>query len=150
MKSIIRYSTLIPLLASLSFAAMAAPASDASIETLLALTKSEAALNTMHAQIEPVMTQSIRQAFGAKSLTAEQQRAVDTAVKRSVEIMRSELSWTSMKPEVVTIYRETFSQDEVDGMIAYYRSPPSMAAVEKLPVVMQRSNAFVLARMPAP
>lgn len=144
-----RTSGLMPMLACLSFACVAASASNASVETLMALTKSEATIDAVYAQFEPVMTQSMQQAFAGKSLSAEQQQNVKKAEKQAFEIMRTELSWVSMKLEVVKIYQDTFLQDEVDGVTAFYRSPPGIAVVEKLRTVMQRSNAFVMARMPA-
>ncbi|MEO9102929.1 MAG: DUF2059 domain-containing protein [Burkholderiaceae bacterium] len=138
------------MLACLSFACVAAPTSDASIETLLTLTKSENTLNAAYEQIVPVTTQSIPQALAGKTLSTQQPQGVETAVQQAVEVMRTELSsWASVRPDVMKIYQGTFLQEEVDGMIAFYRSPPGIAVVEKLPTVMQRSNAFAMARMPS-
>lgn len=131
---------------------MAAPTSDASIETLLTLTKSENTLNAAYEQIVPVTTQSLPQpqALAGKTLSTQQPQGVETAVQQAVEVMRTELSsWASVRPDVMKIYQGTFLQEEVDGMIAFYRSPPGIAVVEKLPTVMQRSNAFAMARMPS-
>ncbi len=127
---------------------MAAPTSDASIETLLTLTKSENTLNAAYEQIVPVTTQSIPQpqALAGKTLSTQQPQGVETAVQQAVEVMRTELSsWASVRPDVAKIYQGTFLQEEVDGMIAFNRSPPGIAAVEKPPMVMRRSSAFVTA-----
>ncbi len=137
------------MLACLSFAGTAAPASHASIEALLELARSEATVDSIHAQIEPVMTQSMRQAFAGKSLSVEQQRVIDTTAKQAIETLRTALSWASMKPEVVKTYQKTFLQEEIDGAIVFYQSPAGKATIDKLPLVTQRPNAFVVARMPA-
>ena len=57
------------------------------------------------------------------------------------DIMREELSWSKMKPQYIRIYQESFSQEDVEGFIAFYRSPAGQAYVDKMPIVMQKSMA---------
>lgn len=132
-----RSFALLALLTSLS--AHGAPASPASIETLLTVTKSEAMMESMYAGMEQLMRQSITQTLQGKSLTAEQQRILDAAPTKFASVMRDEMSWQKMKPLYVQLYSETFEQDEVDGMLAFYESPAGKALINKMPLVMEKS-----------
>ena len=40
------------------------------------------------------------------------------------------------------LYRDTFEQEEVDGLLVFYASPAGQAYVNKMPVVMQKSMAL--------
>ena len=125
-----------------SFTVQAAPASQESVESLLTVTKTEALIESMYAGMDQMMRQSLNEAFRGKSLNEEQQRAVNTIVTRSLAVIKEEISWQKVKPLYVELYRETFLQSEVDGMLAFYASPAGKAVIEKMPIVMQKSMAL--------
>jgi len=52
-----------------------------------------------------------------------------------------------MRPLYIQIYQETFTQEEIDGLIAFYKSPAGVAFVDKMPVVMQRSMSIMQSRI---
>jgi len=122
-----------------SFVVQAEPASQKSVEALLTVTKVEAMMDSLYSGMDQTMRQSISQATQGKSLSAEQQRALDAVPAKFVAVMREEMSWQKMKPLYVQIYRETFDQEEIDGMLAFYASPAGKAVITKMPVVMQKS-----------
>src|SRR5205823_10830451 len=82
-----------------------------------------------------------------KSLSDEQRRYLEAAPRQFVTIMREELSWESLKPMYIEIYRDSFTQEEIDGLIAFYQSPVGMAFVNKMPIVMQKSMTSMRTRM---
>lgn len=45
------------------------------------------------------------------------------------------------------IYRKSLIQREVDGMIAFYKTPAGPAVIKKLPLIMQNSMAEVTQMM---
>lgn len=142
----------LPLIAILfvaSFACHGAQPTVDSIETLLKMTKVESLLDTMYGQMEQMMRQGMTQAVAGKNLSAEQQRVLETAPRQFAAVMKSELSWASLKPIYLDIYRATFTQDEVNGMIAFYRTPAGAATINKMPVVLQKANAAMQGRLPS-
>ena len=132
---------------TLSCAALAAPPTDASVESLLVLTKSEALLETMYGDLERLMRQGMQQAIGERPMSAEQQRVLDAAPREFAKVMREEMGWAKMKPMFMDIYRDSFDQEEIDGLIAFYRSRVGQSFVNKMPVVMQKSMAATQVRM---
>jgi hypothetical protein len=89
----------------------------------------------------------MQQAAQGKTLTAEQQRIFDAVPARFVAVMRAEFGWAKMKPMYVQLYRDTFEQEEIDGLIAFYRSPVGQAFTSKMPLIMQKSMALTQAQM---
>jgi hypothetical protein len=132
--------TLAALLVSLT--ANAAPASQTSVEELLAATRVEAMMDSMYAGMEQTMRQGMTQATQGKELSAEQQRVLDRFATRFGAVMREDMSWQKMRPLYVQLYRETFDQEEIDGMLTFYASPAGLAVVNKMPMVMQKSVAL--------
>ena len=129
------------------WSAYAAQPSAESIETLLSITRVEALLDSVYSNTEQVMRQAMSQSMAGKTLTPEQKRFLDTAPKRFADVMRDELSWASLKPMYVQIYQESFTQEEIDGLIAFYGTPTGQATINKMPVVMQKSMAGIQTRM---
>ena len=135
-----RFLTLAALLASL--AVHAAPASQESVENLLAATKVETMMDSMYAGMDQLMRQGLKQASQGKPLSPEQQRVLDGLPAKFVAVMRDEMNWQKIKPLYVQLYRDTFEQEEIDGMLAFYASTAGQALVNKMPVVMQKSMAL--------
>lgn len=119
----------------------AAPPTAESVETLLALTKTQRLLDGMYANIDQVMRQSMRAAMQNEAPTPEQERAMDGMSRKFATIFREEMGWSKLRPMYVRIYQDSFTQEEVDGLIAFYRTPTGNALVDKMPVVMQKSMA---------
>ena len=127
--------------------AHAAPASEESIDKLLAITKTEALMESMYGSMEQVMRKSLAQAMQGKPVSEEQQRFLDGVPVRFVAVMKEELAWAKLKPQFVQLYRDTFEQEEIDGLIAFYGSPAGQALIHKMPVVMQKSMAMMQSMM---
>ena len=139
----------ITLLASLIFASLAhcAPASQESIDRLLVDAKVEKMLDTMLVNIDQVMRRSMEAATLGRPLSPDQRRVVDATAARFVQVMRDEMTWDKLRPLYVQIYQESFTQEEIDGLIAFYESPAGVAFIEKMPVVMQKSMSIMQSRM---
>ena len=140
---------LITLLASLIFASLAhgAPASEESIDRLLADAKVEKLLDTMLVNVDQVMRRSMEASMPGQQLSPEQRRVIDATATSFVQVMREEMTWDKLRPLYVQIYQESFTQEEIDGLIAFYESPAGVAFIEKMPVVMQKSMSIMQSRM---
>ena len=52
--------------------------------------------------------------------------------------------WITMRPQLVTVYSETFSAEEIDGILAFYQSPAGHALLDKRPVIMSKTMALLM------
>jgi len=53
--------------------------------------------------------------------------------------MAKEMSWDSMKDDFISIYAETYTKEELGGLIKFYKSPVGRAFIKKQPELMKRS-----------
>ena len=125
-----------------SLGAYASPPSQASIENLMAATKAETMMDSVYSVMEQVMRQGMKQAAQGQSLSAEQQRALDAVPAKFMAVMRDEMNWQKLKPLYVQLYRDTFDQEEIDGMLVFYATPAGQAVINKMPVLVQKSMAM--------
>jgi len=116
---------------------IAAPASDEKIKELLAVSHAQKIVDGMMTQIDSVMNNSIQQALQGKTPTPAQQQAIDKMRKNVVSLVRSEVSWQKMEPIYIRIYKESFTDDDVVGIINFYKTPAGEALLDKMPVLMQ-------------
>jgi hypothetical protein len=130
-----------------AFSALAAEPTDASVDKLLTLTKAESLMESIHGNVEQNMHQGMKQATAGKKLTEEQTRFLDNAQKKFADSMRQELTWASLKPTYIKIYKETFDQEEIDGLTAFYSTKVGQSYINKMPVAMQKTMAAVQQRM---
>jgi hypothetical protein len=144
------------ILVSFAFAliplfAQAAPASTESIEQLLATAQVEKMVDSMLAQMDGVMKSMALQALDAKKLSSEDRRKAEAKMNdvfaKITPVLKSELSWPRLKDMYVQIYRESLTQEEVDGLIAFYGTSAGKALLEKMPIIMQKSMAAMQQRM---
>jgi hypothetical protein len=128
------------------------PPSDATLKELMELTEMRKLVDAMPTQIVSSMDVYIQQALQGKAATPRQQQAVDTMKKKLADLFASELSYDKMMSMWLPVYRETFSDEEVVGMIAFYKTPAGQAVIHKMPAlmknVMQTQQQLMLPLMP--
>ena len=125
----------------------AAPPSDQSIEQMMKVAHIQAMLDQMLTQMDAGMQQGMQQALKGKDPTPAQRAKMAEFQKKLSAMMKDELSFAKTKDIYVQVYRETFTQEEINGIIAFYSSPAGKAMVEKLPVAMQKAGTLMQARM---
>lgn len=134
---ILRRAVVTLLLCSTS--AFAAPASEGSIKQLLEVMQSQKLIDAMQAQIEALMNNSIQQALKGKVPTVKQQQAINNMKSRMVAIMQGELSWDKLEPIYLRLYKESFTEEEINGMVTFYKTPAGQAVIHKMPGLMQKT-----------
>lgn len=112
------------------------PPSAASIQELLQVTQSHKMLDAMKARMDGMMRQASEQALAGQPADAGEQKIMDAQMAKLSTLMKNQLSWDSLEPMYVDIYRQSFTQKEVDDMIAFYKSPSGQSMVAKMPAVM--------------
>jgi hypothetical protein len=133
-----RYSLLLAcLLLAGPTVANDAPASDESIQELLVLTDAHKLIDTMKVQVQAMIRTSSKQAMQGKTITPEKQAILDRMQAKMEAALDEMLNWDALQAMYLRTYRASFTQDELDGMMAFYRTPAGIAMIKKMPLVMQ-------------
>jgi hypothetical protein len=133
--------------ANAAYAASDKLASEESVRKLLEVTESRKMLESVWQHVESSMDMTLTQLIGEQKLTAQQQKQMTEIRTKVVAIMREELSWEFMESMMMEVYMKTFTQAEVDGMLAFYASPAGRSVITKMPVAMQHSMEIMQQRM---
>jgi hypothetical protein len=60
-------------------------------------------------------------------------------MQETMDLVMKEMSWDNLKGDYIAIYAETFTAEELKGLVRFYESPIGKKFVEKQPELMQRS-----------
>ncbi|MDD2368953.1 MAG: DUF2059 domain-containing protein [Sulfuricurvum sp.] len=122
-----------------SSALMAAPASQSSIRELLEVAESRKLVDSITIQTEAMMNRSVQQILAGKNPTPKQMAVIEKMKKNALAVMQDTIAWEKLEPMYIRLYEETFNQEEIDGIIAFYKTPAGKALIVKMPTLMQKS-----------
>jgi len=125
------------LMCASALAANTAPASDASIRQMLELTNARQMLTDMKGQMTAMMNSTMQAATRGQTMTPERQAVLDRMSAKMSALISDSLNWSDLLPLYLRAYRDSFTQDEIDGLIKFYKSAAGQAYVKKLPLVLQ-------------
>ncbi len=130
------------LFAAPVFAADDKPSED-SIRQLLEITQARKLIDSTVNQVDGMLKNSAQAALRGQPMTPERQKILDKSRTRTMALLKEELNWDSLQAIYVDIYRNSFTQEEVNGLITFYKTPSGQALIRKMPVVMQQTMVEV-------
>jgi hypothetical protein len=116
----------------------AAP-TDESVAELMTITGMKALLDNVVQQTDTSMQAKILQSLSGHAVTGEQRIILDDMRTRMIDMMKQTMSWDVLSPKYAAIYKKTFTQEEIDGMLTFYKTPAGKAVITKMPAVTQYS-----------
>jgi uncharacterized protein len=128
------------ILLATSLASAQGLSKEAKIERLLDITNGQATMNQVFEQMKATM------AAIPASATPEQQAKAQELQGKILDLMKSQMSWERMRPACVKAYSETFSEEEIDGIMAFYESPAGRAMQAKMPILISKVMALAQAQ----
>lgn len=133
----------------LSTPVFAEPPSDSSLKELFDITNTKAMTEQMFAQTDSFIKPALDAALQGQEVTPEVRKSIDEAGKKMFVLMQQEMGWDKLEPEYIELYKKSFSQSDVDGIIQFYKSPAGQSVIQKMPVVMQNCMALMQTHMVA-
>lgn len=118
---------------------LAAPASEASIKQLLVVTQVQKLLLDTQRQVSSMMDAGMHQALKGKTPSASEQEAMRHMQLKMTAMLQEEFAWKKIEPMYIRLYQESFSEEEIAGMLAFYQTPAGQSMIHKLPILMQKA-----------
>ena len=137
----ILFAALLALLATAGPALAQQPADDARIDRLIEISRTRQTLDAMLPQIEASQRQMAAQMAGGRELDAAQQQRLDRILEGSAAAIRKALAWENLAPMYRDIYRQTFTGEDIDAIVAFYETPTGQRMLDKMPELMQNTMA---------
>ena len=107
----------------------------AQIHELLKLTNAEAVPQQIYSQIHAMTTKQLEAISGPSEAKAAAVQAVDKVMAQ----LQERMSWARMEPEYARLYGEVYNDEEIAGILAFYKSAAGQAFVKKMPLLMSKS-----------
>jgi uncharacterized protein len=127
--------------------AIDSPPTEASIKQLLEVAQAHKLVDAMMAQMDGFMKNAMQQATQGRSVSPQIQKDIDKRQSELMKVLKEELAWEKLEPLYIRVYQQSFSQDEVNGLVAFYKTPTGQALINKMPVVMQNTFNELQQRM---
>lgn len=104
-------------------------------------------------QVDKILTQTFdsmkemqKQAIMKMAKDPESQSIAIEIQGKVIDLMKKEMSWENLKPEFETLYAETYTAEELDGLLKFYQSPLGKKFIAKQPE-MQRKTMMMVQQM---
>jgi uncharacterized protein len=114
------------------------------VEDILQILKVDQMRKPLFDQMRSMMEQQFTQMGASEDMKPILKRYNDNLLN----IIEETLDWHTLKDDIINIYSKTFTEVELKGMLAFYKSPVGQSVISKMPVVLQQSMLTMQKRMP--
>jgi len=104
-------------------------------EEFLSVNKVKEQVDMMYEKVEGIIVSQIE----AIDIPEEREKNLLAMQKIARELLFQGLSWEGLKEEYIQLYTDSFSEDELRGIIEFSQSPLGQKMAEKSPILMQKS-----------
>ena len=119
----------------------------AKAEQMLAVTKTDFLLESQLKALQARVQEIAKQQSGVAPLNPEQTKLTNDYQKQIQDVVDEDISWTKLRPTVVQSYADTFTEAELDAIIAFYKTPAGQAVVTKTPELANKTMGTVQGRI---
>lgn len=123
--------------------------SEESVRRLFEVMHTSQITDEVTSQMDANLREAMERAAGGRSLNAKQQQLHDEMRAKALGMLKDELAWSRLEPQMLEIYRNTFTPGEIDAMLRFYDSPSGQAVVAKLPQATQQMMQLTQERVRA-
>jgi hypothetical protein len=121
------------------------------VQELLTLLHMDTLMQQMMDAIQKQTADNARQICD-ETPTPQQQALLDDFEKKLFALVESRVGWKAIEPDIIDLYARNFTDEDLDGILAFYKSPAGVSMITKMPAMaaqaMQISQARVTALMP--
>ena len=89
----------------------------------------------MMAQMSKMVMSQMKDGLASQGTSPEAIARAQDKQKRLFALIEQKTSWENMKPVFLKAYTDIFTEPEIDGILAFYKTPPGRAMIEKQPAI---------------
>jgi hypothetical protein len=119
----------------------------AKIEELVQITKVDQLADQMTQQMTGRMKAMAAQQTATRTVTPVQQKTINDYIGQIQSITRGAVAWDKIKASVIQNYDQAYTEQELDGILAFYRSPAGQALIAKSPLLMGKTMQLMETQM---
>ena len=119
----------------------------AKVKELFVAMRMEHMLDEIMTAIRRQVVQMAQGEPGAEQRTPQQQKLAKQFEDKAMKVVDDSVGWTALEPDYVKLYAATYSEEEIDGILAFYKSPVGQKMLDKTPELSAGGMNIVRSRM---
>jgi hypothetical protein len=119
----------------------------AKVEELFATMHMERMMSQIMDAVMAQVKQMTQTMPGSEQLTDAQKKMIGKYQDKAIALTTDVVGWKALEPQYVTLYASTYSEEEIDGILTFYKSPAGQAMLDKTPELTTGSMQIVQSRM---
>lgn len=92
---------------------------------------------------------NMTKSLGNGQIKPEDQAKLDDFQKKVFQLISSQVGWKALEPDYVELYANNFTDDQLDAILAFYKSPAGVALIDKLPTLTTEGMQIAQGKMTA-
>ncbi|MCP4161463.1 MAG: DUF2059 domain-containing protein [Deltaproteobacteria bacterium] len=131
-----RFSRLLIILLTALFIAgcSSGTAKRASVDELLVVTKTQARMTSIFKQIKQRQLAQLKKMKIPKKLRP----IAEDYIHKIALIYESEMNWDNVKEDIRNAYTSTYTENEIDNLVVFFKTPEGQLYIEKMPVLTHK------------
>ena len=97
--------------------------------------------------VDDIIETTLKPILQLDNMNAEKKKMAESFLNKYKNIVKEEFSWKKMMPDYIRIYRETFTEEELQSLIAFYESPTGKMFIRKMPLIMDKTSDIMRQKM---
>ena len=119
----------------------------AKAEQLFLLLHMDTMMDQLMSGVKKQVQQITQSMPGADQATPEQKKQIADFQQRVMDLVNQKIGWKALEPDFITLYASTYTEEELDGIITFYKSPVGQKMMEKTPELMAKSTQIAQQKM---
>ena len=119
----------------------------AKAEQLFMLLRMDTMMDQLMNGVKKQVQQITESMPGADQATPEQKKQMTDFQQRVMDVVNQKIGWKALEPDFINLYASTYTEEELDGIVAFYKSPIGQKMIEKTPELMAKSTQITQQKM---
>ncbi len=108
-------------------------------EELLLLTEADKNIERAFGMVKQMQMDQVKNMRLPRELSKEDSEKIASMQEKTMDIITKELRWDKLKGDFIDLYADVFTKEELEGIIAFYKTPVGQKFIKKQPELMQKS-----------
>jgi hypothetical protein len=96
--------------------------------------------------IEKSVVPMTQQMFG-QDVPEPMKKEVADFQKQLFNLIEDQMGWEGMEPAYIDIYARNFTEEQIDDLVTFYKTPTGQALIDKLPTITAEAAPIAQAKM---
>jgi hypothetical protein len=119
----------------------------AKAEQLFMLLRMDTMMDRLMGGVKKQVQQITESMPGAGQATPEQKKQMTDFQQRVMDVDNQKIGWKALEPDFINLYATTYTEEELDGILTFYKSTAGQKMIEKTPELTAKSTQITQQKM---